>query len=46
MLVIPYSGKDQSNVLTTDQRKIYQEIYDESNFEELQTIMGTGYEMV
>ena len=46
MLVIPYSGQDRSLVLTHDQRAIYDEIYRESNCAELNTIMGTGQEMV
>ena len=46
MLVIPYSGYDPNLRLTTDQRAIYDEIYDDCNYAEQNTIMGTGPEMV
>ena len=46
MLVIPYSGADRTKRLTEDQRAIYGEIYDDCNYADQNTIMGTGPEMV
>ena len=39
-------GADRNNRLTTDQRAIYGEIYDDCDFAAQNTIMGTGIEMV
>ena len=44
MMVIPYSGFDKNNVLTVDQKRIYDEIYRDSHMADINMMMGNGLE--